>query len=815
MSLVNQNWIGLHGEPVTGRIPPRMLVMNGVQPNPQQMSMIAHHYKLLTYMMKVSVIPFLIQERALTDGTRIRMVSSYGTDTVMVWPTGGSNEADFGFAAIAIRPEVVSWDAGSADRFSELTRTNETLEAVTRTDLLGNARGVTLETEADHLLIRVRSKVKISAGAIKRGDVRISRAKLGHGFFIDCYPRKNTPLMSYGNGVGGIAYDQTLNSFWLAGKAIELPLEGAAPDAPIGPRLLPTDPGGLRAIFATGFKVEFDWDAKDLSGKVFIFGSWDGMLNLAVSRIYEEPSKRVVWSEWETIASAPIVNASVEALYVTEKKEGQSVTYTAKRRNGASAAEGDTTLTATVKKLPSGGEQVTGTITTVAAVPAPPPPPPPEHPETFSATYTATHGGTIPHPGTYTYFDDSTQENVQLPKLFGTQFLPDYYQDVPRGYYSRLAATASFSRDGFTATLNSSTTLGALRTTTFTVAPNETSGAVHAMLDGDLYPYESLLARWYWISAYHLEMTQPGGVYQGEPYPPRYTAVIDQYSITQVTAMGEWEYTQTFSGNGINATQTGSRIQRQSMGQLPEWTPLATSWSEDEKYEEKIEDPHTGLVRMEYIATGSVSVTYRGVMDATGNADASSTGLSGAVHIVGASGARTPIAAANSRGATSLARFHMVDPGPIMYSMAADDGAPSKSLTWSVPGDWAPMPSPAIEPEYSDRGLDIEYGTPGNAPIYFNPVLCADARDGTYIAQIEMLAGSGVGWQMNREFRLVIGNSAGTYPLIDLINEWLKTVVPPKGSTAPPLGKDHYGPDELYFPGDSNPASLSFVMFPV
>jgi len=79
MSLVNQNWIGLHGEPVTGRIPPRMLVMNGVQPNPQQMSMIAHHYKLLTYMMKVSVIPFL----------------------VMVWPTGGGGD-EFTFSGIGV-----------------------------------------------------------------------------------------------------------------------------------------------------------------------------------------------------------------------------------------------------------------------------------------------------------------------------------------------------------------------------------------------------------------------------------------------------------------------------------------------------------------------------------------------------------------------------------------------------------------------------------------------------------------------------------------------------------------------------------------
>ena len=86
MSLVNQNWIGLNGEPVTGRVPPRMVVMNGVEPSPQQMGMIAHHYKLLTYMMKVSVIPYMVQERTLVDGTRVRVVSSYGVDTVMVWP---------------------------------------------------------------------------------------------------------------------------------------------------------------------------------------------------------------------------------------------------------------------------------------------------------------------------------------------------------------------------------------------------------------------------------------------------------------------------------------------------------------------------------------------------------------------------------------------------------------------------------------------------------------------------------------------------------------------------------------------------------
>lgn len=89
MSLRNQNWTDLHGNPITGRAPPRLQVMNGVQPNPQQMGMIAHHYQLLTYMLKVSIIPYLVQERTLPDGTRIRMVSDHGVDTVMVWAAGG------------------------------------------------------------------------------------------------------------------------------------------------------------------------------------------------------------------------------------------------------------------------------------------------------------------------------------------------------------------------------------------------------------------------------------------------------------------------------------------------------------------------------------------------------------------------------------------------------------------------------------------------------------------------------------------------------------------------------------------------------
>ena len=102
-SLTNQHWTSLSGEPITGRIPPTLRIMNGVEPTPPQMGEIAHHYKLMTLAMKVSVIPYMVQERTLVDGTRIRMVSSYGTDTVMVWPTGGKKnnfELPHGFVVV-------------------------------------------------------------------------------------------------------------------------------------------------------------------------------------------------------------------------------------------------------------------------------------------------------------------------------------------------------------------------------------------------------------------------------------------------------------------------------------------------------------------------------------------------------------------------------------------------------------------------------------------------------------------------------------------------------------------------------------------
>jgi hypothetical protein len=169
MSLVNQNWIGLNGEPVTGRIPPRLLVMNGVQPNPQQMGMIAHHYKLLTYMMQVSVIPHLVQERTLVDGTRIRMVSSYGTDTVMVWPVGGEAEEPLYWSFIISLKKRPPGAEGTAQEVSEWERI-----AVER-HYSDSPCWDDSSPENSFLVVAVSGTKKLSPESIKDGTVKIMR----------------------------------------------------------------------------------------------------------------------------------------------------------------------------------------------------------------------------------------------------------------------------------------------------------------------------------------------------------------------------------------------------------------------------------------------------------------------------------------------------------------------------------------------------------------------------------------------------------------------------------------------------------------
>ena len=178
MSLVNQNWIGLDGEPVTGRIPPRLRIMNGVQPNQQQMGMIAHHYKLLTYTTKVSVAPFLIQERHLTDGTRIRMVSNHGTDTVMVWPTRVNGDVPQVPCGIYITLQEVEFD-GSQVRNPKWKKTRGTLLPAA---LYPNDRGavewgwVKEDTVMGGILVVIDGEKELDEDAYKKGRVKFYRA---------------------------------------------------------------------------------------------------------------------------------------------------------------------------------------------------------------------------------------------------------------------------------------------------------------------------------------------------------------------------------------------------------------------------------------------------------------------------------------------------------------------------------------------------------------------------------------------------------------------------------------------------------------
>lgn len=119
-NLLGTYWISLAGQPAIGRVPPSLQIMNGVHPSPQQLNQIARHYGVLVEAMHTSVAPYMRRERILGDGTFIRMVSSYGVDTLQVWPADASAGTkpfvaypayvDLGFAPIFDR-EVI--DLGS------------------------------------------------------------------------------------------------------------------------------------------------------------------------------------------------------------------------------------------------------------------------------------------------------------------------------------------------------------------------------------------------------------------------------------------------------------------------------------------------------------------------------------------------------------------------------------------------------------------------------------------------------------------------------------------------------------------------------
>lgn len=108
MTLFNQGWMTLGGEPVTGRAPTQAVFYAppGIEPSQQQRGAVAHAYKLFCDAVRNSALPegFHVQHRTLMDGTRVQMNSNLGRHTVQVWVSGGTKPPEFycGFAIVPL-----------------------------------------------------------------------------------------------------------------------------------------------------------------------------------------------------------------------------------------------------------------------------------------------------------------------------------------------------------------------------------------------------------------------------------------------------------------------------------------------------------------------------------------------------------------------------------------------------------------------------------------------------------------------------------------------------------------------------------------
>jgi len=92
MTLRDHNRITQTGDPITGKAPTRVRVMNKNTVTELQNGLIAKAYKKFTTDVTASITPTVLQDLVLIDGTRIRMESKYGRDVVQVWPKAGNEQ---------------------------------------------------------------------------------------------------------------------------------------------------------------------------------------------------------------------------------------------------------------------------------------------------------------------------------------------------------------------------------------------------------------------------------------------------------------------------------------------------------------------------------------------------------------------------------------------------------------------------------------------------------------------------------------------------------------------------------------------------
>lgn len=118
MTIINDRFISFGGEPIPGRVLPRLVVyVNQVQG--WQLDEIGSLYLKFCMANAVSVADYQVLERRLVDGTRVRMTSINSIDTIQVWPPapGGEEKIPHGFAIATSWADGVSIYGKDSDQW--------------------------------------------------------------------------------------------------------------------------------------------------------------------------------------------------------------------------------------------------------------------------------------------------------------------------------------------------------------------------------------------------------------------------------------------------------------------------------------------------------------------------------------------------------------------------------------------------------------------------------------------------------------------------------------------------------------------------
>lgn len=130
-------FIDFDGTPIPGRVPPKLTVHGG--PLSQgQYGAVAHAFRRFKDSVRGSKAEYLVQNKVLKDGTKVRMVSIQDHDYVHVWPVGGGGKVKLphGFAVVtnwrspriykrrlAWPPEETQWEV-AADHVQQVNNDN-------------------------------------------------------------------------------------------------------------------------------------------------------------------------------------------------------------------------------------------------------------------------------------------------------------------------------------------------------------------------------------------------------------------------------------------------------------------------------------------------------------------------------------------------------------------------------------------------------------------------------------------------------------------------------------------------------------------